>query len=249
MIALMPPMSYFFPNNRTFETTRRTIGLPSGPCAMVLSMGPPSDGMNNVHSGLENTAIETLTLATTNSPWKMAKLDPRGLLHTVLPMTLQETATGCGALTTNLTTVLSVRAAYKHLNRVDAGATPLISVIPLLEMPPPRRRRRKTGGRGQRTHIVHQDRRRGRRSPSIDQQWETQQTSTRHIHIAPNPLRNRNFRRMRRGELMEDARKETLGWRKEMDRQRHLEGTNSIMSSDVSKQVSYHEYTSSIHLI
>lgn len=187
MIVLMPPVSHLLPNNRMFGTTRHTIGLPSGPCVMVSSMAPPSDATNNVHNGLANTTIGMSTLATTNSPWKTAKLDPRGLLHTVPPIMPQETVMGCGDRMTNRTTALSVRAV--HLNRVDAGATRPISVIPL-EMSPPRRRRRKIGGRGQRMRTAYRDRRRGRRSPRTDQRWETQQTSTRHIHIGPNLLRN-----------------------------------------------------------
>jgi hypothetical protein len=173
MIVLMPPVSHLFPNNRMFGTIRHTIGLPSGPCVMVLSIAPPSNAMNNVHNGLANTTIGIPTLVTTNSPWKMVKLDPRALLHTVLPITLQETVMGCGDLMTNHTTTLSVRAAYIHLNRVDAGATRPISVI-LLEMSPLRRRRRKIGGRGQRMRTAYRGRRRGRKSPRTDQRWETQ---------------------------------------------------------------------------
>ena len=245
MIALMPPVSHFLPNDRIFGTTKHTRGLPSGPCAMVLSMAPPSDAMNNVHSGLANTTIGMLTLATTNSPWKTAKLDPRGLLRTVLLITLQETVTGCGDLMMNHTTALSVRAAYKHLNRVDAGATRPISLMLFLEMPPPRRRRRKTGGQGQRMHTPYRDRRRGRRSLRIDQRWETQQTSTQHIHIAPNLPRSWSFRRMQQEELMKDARIGTLGWGKETGIQWHLRRTTSIMSSDAlspSEQDYFHKY-------
>lgn len=229
MIALMPLVSHLLPNNRMFGTTRHIIGPPSGPCVMVLSMTPPSDAMNNVHSGLANTMIGISTLAMTNSPWKMAKLDPRGLPHTILLVTLQGTLMGCGDLMTNHTTALS---AHNPLNLVDAGATLPISVIPFLEMPPPRRRRRKTGGRGRRTHTPHQDRRRERRSLRIDQRWEVQQTSTQHIHIAPNPLRNRTPRRKRQGENMENARKRALGRGKETGVELHLRRPISVMSSD-----------------
>jgi len=216
-----------------FGTTRHTIGPPSGPCVTVSSMAPPSGAMNNVHSGLANTMIGIPTLATINSPWKTAKLDPRGLPRTILLVTLQETLMGCGDLMTNHTTALSVRAARNPLNRVDAGTTRQISVIPFLEMPPPRRRRRKTGGRGRRTHTPHQDRRRGRRSLRIDQQWEVQQTSTQHIHIAPNLLRNRTPpRRKQQGEIMENARKRAPGRGKGMGMELHLRRSISVMSSD-----------------
>lgn len=217
MIGLITPVSHLSSHDRMFETTRHTTGLPSGPCVMVLSIAPLSGAMNDGHSGLANTTTRISTLATINSPWKTAKLGPRGLLHTILPITLQETVMGCGDLMMNHTIALSVRAAYKHRSRVDAGATRLISKVPFLEleMPPARRRRRKTGGRGQKTHTPHQDRRRGRRSLRIDQRWETQQTSIQHIHIAPNLLRNRNFRRKQQGELMGVVRKGTLGLGKE----------------------------------
>lgn len=235
MIALITPVSHLFLYNRTFETTRHTKGLPSGPCVMVLSMAPPLGAMNNVHSGLANTTIGIQILATINSLWKTAKPDPRGLLRTVLPMILQETVTGCGDLTTNRTIVPSMRAAYKHQNRVDAGATQLISMIPFpeLEMPPAGRRRRKTGGRGRKMHTPHRDRRRGRRSLRIDRPRETQQTSIQHIYIAPNLLRSRSFRRKQQGVLMGEARKGILELEKEMGLQWHLRRSNSIMSSDM----------------
>lgn len=178
---------------------------------MVSSMAPPSDATNNVHSGLVNTRIATPTLATINSPWKRAKLDRLGALPAVRLITRQTTATGCGDLTTNHIIALSVRVAYKRLIRVDAGATRPISLIPFPEMSPQRRRRRRTDGRGQRMHTAYQDRRRERRSPRIGRLWETQQTSSQHIHIALNLLGNWKFQRMRQGEFMEQARKGTSG--------------------------------------
>ena len=182
-------------------------------------MAPPSNDMSNVHNGLVNTRTGILTLTTTNSPWKTAKLDRRGLLHTILPIILQEMVMGCGALTTNLTIVLSMKAIYKYLNRVGAGATPPISMIPFPEMPPPRRRRRKIGGQGQRMHTLHRDRRRKRKSPRIDRQWGTQQTSTQQIHNTLNLLRHWKFQRTRQGELMENARRGMVSWGREMAKQ------------------------------
>ena len=233
MIALMAPVSHLLHHNRVFGTTRRAIGPPSGPCVTVLSMAPPSGAMNNVHSGLANTMIGISTLTTIKTPWKAARLDPRGFLHAILQITLQEMVIDCGDLKTNHTIALCVREAYIRLNRVDAGTTPgqPISVIPFLGMLP-LRRRRKTGGRGQRTHTPHQDRRRGRRSLRVDQPWETQQVSTQHIFIPSNLLRNLSPLRRQQREPMEGAKKETLVRGKETGTELHLGRSISIINSD-----------------
>lgn len=232
IFGLVTPVSHLFSHNRTFETTRHTRGLPSGPCVTALSMGPPSSAMNNVRNGLADTTIGVPTLAMTNVPWRTAKPNPRGPSHTVLPMILQDMVMGCGELTTNHTIVLSARAAFKHQNQVDVGATRVNSMVPFLELEMPlARKRRKTGGRGQKMHTAHRDRRRGRRR-RIDQRWETQQTLIPHIHLPLDLLRNWSLRRKQQEELMEEAKKGTLGW-EEPGMQWLLRRVNSTMSSNM----------------
>ena len=219
-------------HDRTFGTTRHTKGRPSGPCAMALSVTPPLSATNDVHSGLGNTTIATLILATINSPWKMAKLGPRAVPRMALQITTQVTVMSCGARMMNHTTALSVR--YRDRDQEDAGATRLISMIPFLEPvgPSARRRRRKTDGRGQRMHTQLLPRKRRRKSPRIAQRWGTVETWTRRIHV-PNLLRNQSFQRKQQGVRMENTCEETVRWTQKMATQRHPKKTISIMSSDM----------------